>query len=53
MCDRKNLTVKLCDFGLSTFIRSNKPLETSCGTIMYGKVTRNKLHETLLYKALY
>lgn len=36
MCDRKSLTVKLCDFGLSTFIRSNKPLETSCGTIMYA-----------------
>ncbi|KAK4513467.1 uncharacterized protein ATC70_005468 [Mucor velutinosus] len=36
MCDRKSLTVKLCDFGLSTFIRGNKPLETSCGTIMYA-----------------
>ncbi|EPB83219.1 CAMK protein kinase [Mucor circinelloides 1006PhL] len=36
MCDRKSLTVKLCDFGLSTFIRNNKPLETSCGTIMYA-----------------
>ncbi|KAL9559786.1 hypothetical protein MBANPS3_000261 [Mucor bainieri] len=36
MCDRKTLTVKLCDFGLSTFIRNNKPLETSCGTIMYA-----------------
>ncbi|OAD07698.1 hypothetical protein MUCCIDRAFT_157961 [Mucor lusitanicus CBS 277.49] len=29
MCDRKSLTVKLCDFGLSTFIRRNRLLETS------------------------
>ncbi|KAI8643048.1 kinase-like domain-containing protein [Parasitella parasitica] len=36
MCDRKTLTVKICDFGLSTFIRSNRLLETSCGTIMYA-----------------
>ncbi|CEP18858.1 hypothetical protein [Parasitella parasitica] len=36
MCDRKTLTVKLCDFGLSTNLRTNKPLNTSCGTIMYA-----------------
>ncbi|KAG1381766.1 hypothetical protein G6F60_001109 [Rhizopus arrhizus] len=34
--DREKLIVKLCDFGLSTFMRPGKPLETNCGTVMYA-----------------
>ncbi|KAI9282750.1 kinase-like domain-containing protein [Sporodiniella umbellata] len=34
--DRDKLIVKLCDFGLSTFIRPGKLLETNCGTVMYA-----------------
>ncbi|KAI8056288.1 kinase-like domain-containing protein [Gilbertella persicaria] len=33
--DKKNLYVKLCDFGFSTFINQKQALTTSCGTAMY------------------
>lgn len=36
--DRERLIVKLCDFGLSTFMRPGRLLETNCGTVMYGMV---------------
>ncbi|CAO3616086.1 unnamed protein product [Mucor hiemalis] len=36
MCDRKKLTVKLCDFGLSTFMKKGEKLHTTCGTMMYA-----------------
>ncbi|KAG1449222.1 hypothetical protein G6F56_008708 [Rhizopus delemar] len=34
--DREKLIVKLCDFGLSTFMKPGILLETNCGTIMYA-----------------
>ncbi|KAG1178912.1 hypothetical protein G6F70_001313 [Rhizopus microsporus] len=34
--DRERLIVKLCDFGLSTFMRPGRLLETNCGTVMYA-----------------
>lgn len=42
MCDRKRLTVKLCDFGLSTFTKRGETLVTRCGTMMYGKVIHKR-----------
>ncbi|KAI8988348.1 kinase-like domain-containing protein [Mycotypha africana] len=36
LCNREQLKVKVCDFGISNFIQDGKHLETSCGTINYA-----------------
>lgn len=49
MCDREQLTAKLCDFGLCTFLKQGETLYTNCGTIMYGKVVLYKWTYELVF----